>query len=220
MIHTVDQAVESFLRRAVPLPEASVDVAFDAPDRTWGAGLTRPTVNVFLWQVGRNPSVTTGLDQRVGPDGGIERRRALPMVDLHYLVTSWATEVRDEHQLLGSVLEAVLAADHLAPDDLPERLTGAKCRIGLAAREPANPGELWNSLDGRLKPALQVIVTLPLAVFEWKPTATPAEEVGVVIGRPPGTPADDGRRAPMRRRRAGGALVMEGRPGDHLEAQE
>ena len=221
MIQTVDQAFENFLRLEVPLPEASVDVAFEAPDRTWGAGLTRPTVNCFLWRVGRNYTATgTGLEQRPTLDGGVERRRAQPIVDLNYLVTSWGTEVRDEHQLLGSVLEAVLANDRLPEAVLPDRLSGTRCRLGLATHEPNNPGDLWSSLDGRLKPSLQVVVTLPLAVFDWKRAAPRTEEIGVSLGHAPGAPVDVTSRPPLRRRRSGGALVMEGRPGEALEAGE
>lgn len=213
MIQAVDQAVENFFRTNVPLPETTVDVAFEAPDRTWGAGLTRPTVNIFLWRVSRNEAgTTTGLQQRPTADGGVERRRALPLVDLSYLVTAWATEVRDEHQLLGSVLEAVVAFDWLPQDVLPDRLAGSRCRIGLARHEPNNPGDLWTSLDGRLKPCVQMVVTLPLAVFDWKRAAAPPQEVAANVGRAP--VGDDGDDEPLlRRRRAGGALVMEGRPG-------
>lgn len=212
MIQFVDRALERFLRRAVPLPEASVDIAFEAPDRTWGAALTRPTVNVFLWQVTRNPALLrTGLEQRVNDAGELERRRAQPVVDLHYLVTSWATELSDEHQLLGAVLECVLANGRLPEVDLGDRLAGARCALKLATRDARMPNEFWSSLDGRLKPGLQIELSLPVEVFSWAPTAQPAESIGVGMDRltppPPAEPA-----AQFRRRRANGALVMEGRP--------
>ena len=37
MIQTIDRAVERFLRRAVPLPDVSVDVSFEAPERGGGS---------------------------------------------------------------------------------------------------------------------------------------------------------------------------------------
>ena len=219
MIHTIDRAVERFLRAEVPLPEGAVDVAFDAPDRSWGASLTRPTINVFLWEVSRNPGgMRTGLEHRINDEGSIERRRTQPVVDLRYLITAWATELADEHQLLGSLLTCILAHSQLPADSLPDHLTASRCTLTLATRDQRVPNEFWSSLDGRMKPGLQVEVSVPLEVFSWTATATRAEEIGVRTGRVApvpgaGSAGDTRQPPPMRRRRAGGALVMEGRPG-------
>ena len=42
------------LRVAVPLP-ATIDVSFATPDKRWGAARTKPTVNLFLWDIRREP---------------------------------------------------------------------------------------------------------------------------------------------------------------------
>lgn len=224
MIQLVDRALERFLRGRVPLAESAVDVSFDPPDRTWGASLTRPTVNVFLWEVARNPAyLRAGMQQRTLPEGTVERRPATPVVDLHYLVTAWATEHADEHQLLGSILSTVLAHRHLPESLLPDSLAGARVGINLAPYEKRVPGEFWSALDGRLKPGLQLELNLPVEVFDWQPAAAPAERVEVRPERlrgpvpskstPPGGPA-------LRRTRAGGAVVMEGRPEPELESEQ
>jgi hypothetical protein len=228
VIHLVDRAVERFLRQAVPLAEATVDVSFNAPDRTWGAGLTRPAVNVFLWEVTRNPSFQrSGMQQRIADDGAIQRRPATPVVDLHYLVTAWATELADEHQLLGNILTSILAHRRLPEEVLPDSLAGTRIGLHLADADKRVPGEFWSALDGRLKPGLQLELNLPLEVFEWAATAPPAEEVAAQVVRQ--ARAGHGEVQPsraredpvLRRRRLGGAVVMEGRtapassePGD------
>jgi hypothetical protein len=187
VIQVVDRALEEFLRGRVPLSPHAVDVSFQAPDKTWGAALTRPTVNVFLWDVNRHSGYAkTGLEQRVNPAGKVERRPAGPVVDLGYLVTAWATERRDEHELLGSVLECVLAHRFLPAEFLPERFRGARIRLSLAPADRRVPGEFWSALDGRLKPGLQLQVALPIQVFAWQPTAPPAEEVGLTVGQKSG----------------------------------
>jgi hypothetical protein len=215
MIHHVDRAVEQFLRREAALAEAMVDISFNAPDRTWGAARTRPTVNCFLWEIVRNPGhLRTGIQQRVSSDGGIERRQAPPVVDLHYLVTAWAAEYRDEHQLLGSVLRSILANRVLPADLLPAPLADARCGVALAPYDKHVPGEFWSALDGGLRPGLQLEVSLPMEVFAWQPAATPAESIGVTastIEREP-PPPPGGQPNLLRRHRSGGALVMEGRP--------
>jgi hypothetical protein len=181
LIQFIDEAIETFLRRAVPLPEAVADVSFAAPDRAWGAGVTRPTVNVFLWDIRRNQAMsTTGLGQQYSDGHQALRRPTDPVVDLRYLVTAWASEQRDEHQLLGAVLRCVLANSALGGTDLPRALADTPfVKLALASEETRVPGEFWSSLDGRLKPGLQVVVTLPVGAFEWVPAGPPATSVSV-----------------------------------------
>lgn len=120
MLHLLDASLETFLRLTVPLPEREIDISFDAPDRDWGARVTRPTVDVYLWDVRRNLTERdTGLELIEGEDGRRFRRAPLPRVECRYLVTAWASEVRDEHSLLGDVLSALLlnpiiGAEHLS----------------------------------------------------------------------------------------------------------
>jgi len=215
IIHLVDSAIDRYLRTTVPLDESAVDVSFDAPDRTWGAGLTRPTVNVFLWEITRSPGFrSVGLEQRSNQEGALERRLPTPPAELHYLVTAWANEQRDEHQLLGSVLRAVLSQPKLPEDLLPESLPKGTYRVALASGDTRPPADFWSALDGRLKPGLQLQITMPLDVFAWQPTATPADTVSVAtepVERPQPPAAGAAEEPVLRRRRVNGALVMEGR---------
>jgi hypothetical protein len=212
----VDRAIDRYLRNEVPLDERAVDVSFDAPDRTWGAGLTRPTVNVFLWEITSSEALrTSGLEQRQNQAGTLERRLPTPQIELHYLVTAWTNELRDEHQLLGSVLTAVLARPELPEDILPEPLPKGRYGIELASRDKRPPADFWSALDGRLKPGLQLAVSMPLNAFAWQPTATPVDTVSVSSEpkppKPAKPPAGQDEQPVLRRRRAGGALLMEGR---------
>lgn len=221
MIQLVDKALEQFLRDAVPLPETAVDVSFDAPDRTWGAAVTRPTVNIFLYELTRNPNAgTASFIQRRNAGDRVERRPANPVVDLHYLVTAWATEQRDEHQLLGAILGCILANSALPTTALPDDLKDSGwISLSLATHEKRAPGEFWSALDGRLKPGLEVELSLPMDVFTWQPTAPAAQQVAVntMLKTAPtaqGGGADGGLQPLFRRRRLNGTLVMEGRTPD------
>ncbi len=162
MIQLLDRALEEFLRARVPLSTHAVDISFQAPDKTWGAALSRPTVNVFLWDVASHSGyLKTGMQQRVNPAGSIERRPLNPVVDLGYLVTAWATERRDEHELLGSVLRCVLA-HHVLPDEfVPDQFNGARCGLSLAPADRRMPGDFWSALEGRLRPGLQAQLAVP-----------------------------------------------------------
>lgn len=179
MIQLVDQALERHLRAAVPL-NSSVEVSFRTPDRAWSGGVTSPTVNVFLWDVSRNTKQTQVGVQQVEHDGAVQRRFPNPVMDLRYLVTAWAGEQRDEHQLLGAVLIALLghpivAAEHLAP-----ALQGSgPVRVSLADAQEARSADLWSALDGQLKPGLQVVASLQVDTGQLLEVGPPATGLDV-----------------------------------------
>lgn len=215
MIHHVDRALESFLRQQVPLPETSVDVSFRAPEGSWTASVSRPTVDVFLWDVAQSPrTTTTGLDQRVSADGRRQQRAVLKQVAFRYFLTVWAREQRDEHELLGAILRCVLGHDVLPETLLPPLLAEAPCRLGLGGDEHRLPPQLWGG--GPVKPGLYVEIELGVDAGGWRDRGAPVEKlhIGVSdsnVGVPPPAGALD-EAPPHRRVRSGGALVMEGRP--------
>lgn len=217
MIEYVDRAVERLFRDKVPLEEASVAISFETPDREWSAARTRPTVSVFLWDLSRSSkALRAGLDERVDDQGARQRRQPQAIVDLQYAVTAWASEPRDEHQLLGSLVACVVSHPRLPEEVLPEPLRGARCGLDLAPPGARPPGELWAAFGGVPRAALQLTVSLPLHAFAWRATAPAAEVVELAVD--PRTDRD-GDRAPeasaevptLTRRRKNGALVMEGR---------
>jgi hypothetical protein len=229
VINHLDRALERYLREQVPLPESTIGVSFDPPDKDWGAALNRPTVNVFLWHVERAVAASpTGLAQREGTNG-IERRSTNPAVEFHYLLTAWASDVKDEHQVLGSVLSTLLRHGVLPDDLLPEGFADGKCRISLGTSEQRVPGEFWSALGGRLKPGLQLKITVPVPVHDWVAAAAPPTsiEVGLDPSGPvkPATPTpaggweSSGTRTPRRTRR-NGVVTAEGRPAPRPESSD
>ncbi len=162
MLHLLDESLEAFLRAAVPLPKREVDVAFDAPDRDWAARVSRPTVNLYLWDVRRNfEERDGGLESVAGPDGRPRLRPPLPRVDCRYLVTAWTSEVQDEHSLLGHTLAALLLHSTLEQ----RYLQGAIAQVvppptlEVAGPEGRDNSDFWSALGGQLKPGLDLVVT-------------------------------------------------------------
>lgn len=199
MITAIDSGLEQLLRLALPLPADLGDVSFNAPDRSWGAQLSRVTVNLFLFAVNRSSQPPRPPAQRPRADGQIERRAPLPNVQLSYVVTSWAGNTTDEHQLLGDVLRCFLLSPVLPAEYLPEPLEGS-VQLALADRGGRNPGELWSVLDGRPKPAFQLDVTAALD-SPWAPAAAPVERIEGLVAPHQGLPLSGGRPGRM----AGGA---------------
>jgi hypothetical protein len=213
MIHLVDQALEDFLRAAAPLPENTIDLTFDAPDRKWGAGITRPTINLFLWQVGRSPARTSAGIRETEIDGIVHRRAPNPVLELTYFVTAWASETGDEHQLLGTVISTVLAEGRVPTEHVPEQLAAlGSLEIEMALSGQLKDEKMWNALDGQLKPGFGLRVSFEVDALAWIPGGPPTEAIDVGIKRdvPEGTKVT----APQRPSRARGntAVVAEGAP--------
>ena len=89
--------------RDLPLPVEVGDVSFEPPSGNWSAQLSRITINLFLFGVGRSGQPPRPAANRI-VDGRQQRRPPIPMLELNYLVTAWAGVVNDEHQLIGELL--------------------------------------------------------------------------------------------------------------------
>lgn len=162
MLHLLDESLEAFLRATVPLPAREIDVAFDAPDKEWAVRVSRPTVNLYLWDVRRN--VSTRYFGADAPGDGSDRtqpRAPLFRVDCRYLVTAWTSDVRDEHSLLGATLAALLRHTELDREHLPSayRDVVRVPLIEVGADDGRDNSAFWSALGGQLKPGLDVTVT-------------------------------------------------------------
>jgi hypothetical protein len=216
LIHLVDQALEKFLRAAVPLPEAAIDVSFAAPDRTFGSGITRPSVNVYLWDIKRSAPRSQAGKIEMSEDGQVFRRPPFPVMHLTYFVTAWASELRDEHQLLGSVMRTVLGNAEIPAEHLPDSFdTLAPIMLEIATSADRKPGDFSSTLDGQLKPGLELRVAVEVDAFGWTEAGPPTSDVEFGMNRlpeqrtPPAKTLGDVPR-PTRTRR-GGSVVVEGR---------
>jgi hypothetical protein len=182
MLHLLDETLENFLRTVVPLPARDVDIAFDAPDGEWSAALsTRPTVDLYLWDIRPNLAEREFGEMVLEDDGRRYRRDPLPRVDCRYLVTAWTSEVRDEHSLLGDVLNALL----LHPVIDAEHLQGAFSEIRplptlrLRSGDGSENSDFWSALGGQLKPGLDLVVTVTVDAALRATAGPPTEKITV-----------------------------------------
>lgn len=197
MLQLIDAAVEAFLRATVPLGATDVDVSFEAPDREWSAKLTRPTVNVFLWDVRRSSANERGGLEEIEVDGRIVRRRPLPRVELRYMVSAWTSDHGDERALLAGLLRAVLAHQEIPATFLPEGLPPEPLRLHLARPEDQLP-DFGATLDGQLKPALAITIVATVDTGVVVPAGPPVAALEFASSR-----RDTGARSGPVRRVAG-----------------
>jgi len=206
MLHLVDEAIGSHLRADVPL-DPSIDVDFSLPDKEWSSGLTRPTVNVYLWDVQREAKGNKGGLEEVQREGQIVRRLPLPRVRLGYFVSVWAGEESDEHLLLGRVMRSALRSKAVANDLIPAGLVepGTGLELSLGSQDRRLALDFWRNIDGRFRPGLELEVRFALDLGLETPAGPPVESVALSV--------EDTER-PTRRSLRSRAFVEELRRGD------
>jgi hypothetical protein len=234
MLHLLDESLEEFLRTTVPLPRREIDVSFAAPDKDWAAKVSRPTINLYLWDVRRNLTERElGVEAVQTGDGRLHHRPPLPRVDCRYLITAWTSDIRDEHSLLGAALAALLRYSELSR----EHLRGAYRDVvpvpgmEIGAGDGRDNSDFWSALGGQLKPGLDLTVTATVDATLLVPvgppverytittkagTADPAERlfVGGRTDAPPGTLVSTPHGATSVRE--DGTFLVPARPGDPL----
>lgn len=176
LIAVVDDGLERLLRSVLPLPVDQGDVSFDAPSSAWSSQVSRLTVNLFLFSVSRSPQPPRAPSVRPRADGRLERRFALPMVQLSYLVSAWAGSPRDEHDLLGDVLVR-LAAHQVVPAEHVPRALSSPIQLALATDDPTRQRELWTGLGGAPKASFALVATIAADAYEWEEAPPQVTEV-------------------------------------------
>jgi hypothetical protein len=177
MIDDFDEALRKLLVRELPVKKNEIDIDFHQPKREWSARLSRPTLNLFLYDIRENVKLRQAAHHWV-PDHADEKAaamRRLPVrVELHYVITAWATEPEDEHRLLGRSLLALFRCPMFPDDLLPESLRPqpAPITIEVAQRDGLqNPSDFWSAMDNEIRPAL--VSTISLALDPYRPMTTP-----------------------------------------------
>jgi hypothetical protein len=184
MLHLLDESLAAFLRTTVPLPVRDVDVVFDAPDGEWAAGVSRPTVNLYLWDVRPNLAEREFGEEMIEQgDGRLFRRKLLPRVDCRYLVTAWTSDVGDEHSLLGHVMTQLLLHEIIDPEHLvgPFANTRPLPSIRLRSGDGSENSDFWSALGGQLKPGLDMVVTATVDAAALRLAGPPVQPEGLGV---------------------------------------
>jgi hypothetical protein len=167
MFHQLDEVLKQLLIREMPIQNGEVDITFEQPTREWAARLSRPTLNLFLHDIRENLKLRQSQQWRVlkNPDGTVTERRTPARMDLHYMITAWANEPDDEHNLLARALMALFRQPNLPADLLPPSLQGQQWPIPLQVAQESelrNPADVWNALDNEMRPAVALCITLAI----------------------------------------------------------
>jgi hypothetical protein len=110
------ETLVSILQAALTGIVAPNNIKIATPDSFQGLqGAPNPTCTIFLYRVAVNPVMRNGLRVQLGP--GVTSRAPLP-IDISYLITPWSKDPRDEHLILGTILQALYDRAELGAADL------------------------------------------------------------------------------------------------------
>jgi hypothetical protein len=165
MIESLDQTIKKLILQKGQFDLGDVEIRFDQPTRDWAAGLTKPAINCYLYDIRENRELRNRewiVDRQ--PNGQARKKIAPLRVTVSYLVTAWTNEVEDEHAILWRVLVA-LASTPILPEELlkgelvhqPFPMPAQTAQVSEAMH---NLSDLWNVMENELKPAISYAVTL------------------------------------------------------------
>jgi hypothetical protein len=221
MLDDLDETIRQLLIAETPIKNGEIEISFDQPKREWSARLSKPTVNLFLYDVRENNVLRQHQWDRLPSDDGRAHLKRTPFrVDCTYMLTTWASIPEDEHRLLTRAMLALFRFPILPEDRLVGALRNPPFDIqaSLASHDRlTNPAEIWASLDNEIRPTASYQVTL--ALDPWKEVTgeivrTRTLRTGQTRTLPNITKLDEGTPAEMNS--IGGKITQTGRDGTPL----
>ena len=200
MITDLNDTLKQLLVKKAALDPAEVAITFDVPNREWSSSISKPTINLYLYDVRENHELRK-MEWSIETDknGMATRKKSPNRIDLSYLVTVWSNNIEDQHRLLWRILLVLFQNPILPQDLLLGELAKQSYDIPTSTAQPDglfnNPSDFWAALDNEIKPSINFVVTLPLdlavsftspivstAAFSIQPPDTEAEKFLVIKG--------------------------------------
>lgn len=170
MIADLDESLQKLLEEELPVRNGEVEVSFAQPKGDWSTRLSRPTINLFLYDARENPALRQQQWEQAGNgsrrDQQSDLKRSPLRVDCLYMLTTWViNDPEGEHRLLSRCMLALFRFPVLPKDRLTGSLKNQPFPIParLAAHERlTNSAEVWSALDNQIRPSISYVVTLPM----------------------------------------------------------
>jgi len=167
MLNDLDETLKQLLVQKGGLDPAEVDISFDIPTRDWSTPVTRPTVNLYLFDMRENLQLReTHWDQEDGGNGRAKLTRRPVRIDLSYMITCWTSAAEDQHRLLWRVLETFFRYSPLPDEILQGSVRQAYHPVRTLVAQPdgilKNVSDFWGALENQLRPSISLVITLDL----------------------------------------------------------
>ncbi len=191
MLQDLDETIRQILIKKGKLNGGDIDISFEQPTGEWAGGLTRPTINGYLYDIRENMELRS-RQYRVEQEANNRARRILEpiRVDLSYIFTVWTRNIEDEHRLLWRVLQT-LAFQGTIPQketvgDLVNQPYPLRTKVALPSEAIHNLPDLWGVMENQLRPAINYVITASLDMdteFESPLVLTAQFKLGEYDGR-------------------------------------
>jgi hypothetical protein len=165
MLLELHKSLQRLLHERGNISSREVDITFEAPTRERIDKLTRPTVNLFLFDLQENIDLRQSNFQTTRNNGRAERRLAPRRFDLRYMVSALTTAIDDEHELLWRVLVTLVRHPQLPTELLSEELRLLEPPLATRVSqvdEGQRLSAVWTALSVPPHPALYYVVMVPV----------------------------------------------------------
>jgi hypothetical protein len=167
MINDLDETLKKLLTKKGGLDPAEIDISFEMPDREWSGSISKPTVNLYLYDIRENHDLRNNEWWTVTHDNGVATKEKPPIrIDLSYLITVWTNDMADQHRLLGHLLTTLSQYAEFPEDVLSGALKEVEWPLRVLTAQPdgvmRNSADFWSALDNQLKPSINYVVTIPV----------------------------------------------------------
>jgi len=183
-IRAIDEGMERLIRTGLNLPPETMDVSFAVPDAAWASRLSRVTLSLFLYEIKPSNRPAQSVVRRVDADGRVQTRPPSQMLEMNYLISAWADNPLVEHQLLGEVINHLVAHPTIPLEYLPTEPTSAVF-LTFGADGENKLREVWRAAGGHLKASFSMSVVAAADSFPWSDQAPPVAQVVSGIARRP-----------------------------------
>src|SRR4051794_20421900 len=180
MLADLDETLRGLLRAELERHGfEGVDIAFDAPAREWSGQLSKPTVNVFLYDMREAESLRTSEWSRMSRGGHTVEGRPPMVMECSYAITAWTQAGEGQDRLLSQVLGILYAYPEIPRDRLNGRLANGSQAWPIKGRVGQGKGEksdFWSAVGGQYKVSLDYVVRLSVdsgAPLEGRPPVRP-----------------------------------------------
>ncbi len=177
MIDELDRALRQLLIQEMEIRDGEIDIQFRQPTREWSARLSRPTLNLFMYDVRENVKLRqhTPPYAELGRGGGLVTQQLMPLqLHIYYFITAWANDPEDEHRMLSRVLLSLYRNPILADEYCVGDLRDQPGRIEILVAQPnmlRDPFFLWGAMNNDYRPGIVCCITL--ALDPYTPFTTP-----------------------------------------------
>lgn len=171
MIYELNEVLRELLYLELPMRKGDVDIEFDLPKKDWSSRLSKPTLNIFLYDLLENVELrgSEQWEQEDNEDGTVSLRRNPVRMNFFYLITSWAKEIQDEQQLLSVTLATLLRQASIPNAMLPEELKNQPVPIRLEVAQNkglAKMSDFWGTMDNDPHPGIRLTVTMTVDPYK------------------------------------------------------